>query len=360
MKFLIFITLILTLLVKTSFCLAADERSPKGREKRFHIALLVDKLDNTFWANFVRIMEVAALQLDLKVSIHQGHQSHLAMIEKAKQLAESPDRPDVLLFKSYKGNGQQILDIATKYKIKAFSINAPINFEPGVRERYTYLIGELLPDDEQAGYELLRALRENMLAKNIKHIDLLAINGDQADSPARLREAGLKRAVAEFKDVTLHQHIFDSWSAAHVANRYEILMKRYPNVNAVWGGDDAIALEVVRKAKSLGQVPGRDIFIGGIDISPQALSAIQKGDLVTSVGGHILDGARAMVILYDYFKTGSLELDGGLTPMLPVTRSQLPLYIQIMNPEKKVPLNFRQYSKTLYPKASYDFRLPKE
>lgn len=344
----------ITLFLLASKIYTDDSQAKPSLPKPLHVALLIEELD-PFWTSFIRNMQVAGEQLKIDVTVHQGDGSHLAMIQKAEELARGPHRPDVLMFKSFKNNGEHILRIATQHHIKAFSVNAPIQM--GSIPYSPALIGELLPDDEQAGYELVKALRAKMLSRKLTHIHLIAINGDQADSPAQLRAKGLQRAIREFKDVTLHQLVYDGWAAPQTAERFKLLKQRYPMVNAVWGGNDVIALRVVKQAKASGLRLGESIFIGGIDISPEGLNAVANGDMVASIGGHILDGARALVLLFDYSKFGKLEQKSWLTPMLPVTAAEVSLYSRLLDPKKKVPIDFRRYSKWLNPKSSYDFRI---
>ncbi|WP_176736676.1 ABC transporter substrate-binding protein [Oligoflexus tunisiensis] len=328
------------------------------RHKPIHVTLLIDKLDE-FWIHFVRLTQVAAAQLGMRVDVFHGHESHLDMIRKAKELAAKPDKPDVIMFKSFKGNGKQIMQIAAQHQIKTFAVNAPIFLPPHQRPDSPTLIGSLLPDDEQAGYALVQSMRAEMKKRKIETLHMVAINGDQADSPARLRERGLRRAVAEFKDIKLHQLISDAWTAPHAAQQFEILRKRYPMINAVWAGNDTIALRVAEQAKRSGYQLGRNLFIGGIDISPEGLMAVKQGDLITTVGGHILDGARALVILHDYFKLGQLPQKTWLTPMEAVTRAEVDAYFKVLNPQLKNPVDFTRYTRWQDPQKGYDFTFPK-
>ncbi len=326
--------------------------------KRIHVAILIDKLDE-FWTHFVRIAHDAADQLGMRISVFHGQESHLDMVRKAEELVTAPMKPDAIMFKSFKGNGRQIMAVLTRHKVQAFSVNAPIVLPPQPHFDSPYLLGELLPDDEQAGYILVKSLRADVLKRGLSKVHLVAINGDQADSPAQLRERGLRRAAADFKDVILLQVISDAWTAPHAAHQFAVLRKRYPSINAVWAGNDTIALRVAEHARSLGYRLGQDLAVGGIDVSPEGLEAIKRGDLVTSVGGHILDGGRALVILHDYFKTGKLTQKSWLTPMEAVTRNEVEAYLKILNPKVRVPIDFLRYSRQTQPGLPYDFSFPK-
>ncbi|MDQ3232914.1 MAG: hypothetical protein M3Q07_13935, partial [Pseudobdellovibrionaceae bacterium] len=100
---------------------------------------------------------------------------------------------------------------------------------------------------------------------------------------------------------------------------------------------------------------GQTLFIGGIDTSPEGLAAIKKREMVTSIGGHILDGARSLIVLHDYFKLGQLKEKLWMTPMVPVTLANVDAYRRIIDPQSSTPVDFKQHSKWLHPKASYDF-----
>jgi ABC-type sugar transport system substrate-binding protein len=337
--------------------LAQTTQPVSSPKKPIHVVILIDKLDE-FWIHFVRITQVAAEQLGMRVSVFHGHESHIDMLRKAEELVRTAVKPDVIMFKSFKGNGRQIMEIAARHQVKTFSVNAPMVLPPHKAPESPYLIGELLPDDEQAGYALAKTLRAEMKKRKIATVHLVAINGDRADSPAQLRERGLQRAVAEFKDVVLHQLVSDSWTAPHTAHQFEVLRKRYPMINAVWGGNDTIALRVAAQAKASGYRLGENLFVGGIDISPKGLDGIRRGELVTSVGGHILDGGRALVILHDYFQLGKLSKKSWVTPMEPVTLSEVERYEQILDPRFKVPIDFKRYLRAEHPERPYDFSFP--
>ncbi|MFW7381284.1 MAG: ABC transporter substrate-binding protein [Oligoflexus sp.] len=338
-----------------------DQALKNKTPEDFHVALLIDKLDS-FWTNFVRVMQTAASQFNIQLSVYHGNESHLAMIRQVDQLAHGPKKPEILLFKSFKGNGQKILAMAEFYQIKTLAINSPLtppNTQALDLNKFPSFIGELLPDDEQAGYELVTSLRSHMLSKGIDHIHLLAINGEEADAPATLRKNGLIRAVNEFADVTLHQIVYDSWTPKYASTQFKVLIKRYPMANAVWGGNDALALVMIEQAKEMLLVPGQDIFFGGIDISPEGLEAVSKNELVVSVGGHILDGGWSMVLIHDFHRSGKLEQNRWLTAMTPVTAKNVASYQKLIDTKGPVPIDFTKYSsRTSRGSTKYDFKVP--
>jgi hypothetical protein len=80
---------------------------------------------------------------------------------------------------------------------------------------------------------------------------------------------------------------------------------------------------------------------------------------VTSVGGHILDGGRALLLLHDYFKRGKLPQKTWLTPMEPVTLGEVDAWLKILDPALKHPFDIRRFVRWQERTQSYDFTIPK-
>lgn len=57
-----------------------------------------------------------------------------------------------------------------------------------------------------------------------------------------------------------------------------------------------MALGAMRALEKAGRRPGRDVMVGGMGWTPQALQAIRDGKLVTSFGGYLLQILRELGI----------------------------------------------------------------
>lgn len=76
---------------------------------------------------------------------------------------------------------------------------------------------------------------------------------------------------------------------------------------------DAIALAVIEAIQQdYKKTAGRDYFIVGMDWTQEGLRSIQRGELAGSFGGHVFEGAWAMVLIHDHSQGVELSGDDAL------------------------------------------------
>jgi hypothetical protein len=115
------------------------------------------------------------------------------------------------------------------------------------------------------------------------------------------------------------------------------------------------AIEAMQKQ---GIVPGKDVIIGGVDATPQAMELIDQGVLHATVGGHFLEGGWVVVLLHDYLH-GVDFADLGThfeSHMTLVTRKNLEAYRANLDPATWSQWDFRQLSR-LYSPDRKDYAL---
>jgi ABC-type sugar transport system substrate-binding protein len=75
------------------------------------------------------------------------------------------------------------------------------------------------------------------------------------------------------------------------------LLATEPQTTVLWCFNDSMALGAASAAVAAGRRPGKDLLIGGVDLLDRALSAIIDGTMHVSLGGHVVDGVRALLLL---------------------------------------------------------------
>ncbi len=81
-----------------------------------------------------------------------------------------------------------------------------------------------------------------------------------------------------------------------------LMLRSQPDIDVIWAANDAMALGALDAARTAGRAPGKDLFLGGIDLGYETLVAICEGSLTVSIGGHFLDGARAILLVHDHHR----------------------------------------------------------
>jgi ABC-type sugar transport system substrate-binding protein len=310
---------------------------------------------NQFWDNLVGAMQTAAQRLEIdftnRIAITPEE-----MVSEATRLVKGRERPDYLIVTVHTGIHTKVLKIAEEAKLPVFLINAGLVGEDkvrygGPREHFKYWIGQMLPNEEQAGYDLARSLLDRAKAEKKfapdGRVPIMAITGQEGDFPTVMRNQGLEKAVAEDPAAKLQQIVTANWFREQAKTKVPLILKRYPDTKIIWVANDAMALGVITALEELGRKPGEDIFVGGIDWDDDAVKAVADGKLVATIGGHFLEGAWAMVLLCDYhhgIDFASERIDWR-SEMLPLTKETVGNYLKYFGTGHWRKIDFRRFSK---------------
>lgn len=318
-----------------------------------------------FWDVFSAAALAAAADLEIDLEILNARGDHLRMIEQAREVAARPVKPDFVLINNEKGAGGRMLEAVSAAGIRALLVSN--TFGPAEtrqygrpRERLPTWLGTLNPDHEQAGHDIARALVLAAEGRFSKPIRLLAISGAKATTAATERDRGLRRALSGSPDVALAQLVHSQWNRDKARRQLAGLLRRWPDTRLVWAANDPMALGALDAVVARGGKPGRDVLIGGLNWSVDALRLVRSGELVTSVGGHFLGGAWALVLLRDYadgldFRTEGLDL---CFRMGVIDRSNVDAYLRHFEDERWEKIDFSRFSKSRNPGlARYGFTL---
>jgi ABC-type sugar transport system substrate-binding protein len=316
-------------------------------------------------------MEAAAHSLGMRLEVLYAERDHPRSVDLAREIAALPKekRPDFAVVTNDYATGPELLRILDGAGIKvlfAYSriLSAPELIDAGrPRERFKGWLGSIEPRAEDAGHMTAQALFAKARAAHAFGPDgklhLLAIGGDRSSTTSILRNDGMRRAVAEAKDVVLEQETYAAWTREKAAEQSAELFQRYPSVRMVWAGNDLMAFGAMQSWEKRGGKPGADGFFSGINTSTEAMDAVKSGRLAALAGGHFICGAWAMVLLYDYahgrdFADEGLELDRPMfTLFSPAEAGRYEARFGAMDFSR---VDFRRYSKVLNPKLKrYDF-----
>ncbi|ABC27126.1 ABC-type sugar transport system, periplasmic component [Hahella chejuensis KCTC 2396] len=325
--------------------------------------------DDTFWSEVIRFARAAAEDLNIRLDIFSANHDRLLMRQQIKHILAS-DPPDFIMYKNFKGNAPELLALAEEAKVRSFVFNSGLNVEQErryghPRERFKQWIGQMLPNDENAGYALANMLFASASSRELLRggqvLPILAIGGTPTDNAAIEREMGLHRSLSERPEVELQQLVSARWDEELAYKQAVGLLKRYPRTRVIWAANDSIAVGSLRGAQSLGYKPGENLLIAGIDWSPSALEYIKEGKLAGSYGGHFMQGAWSLVLMYDYHLGRDFADDLGVSihsNMGLLTPDNVDKYLQFIVGVNWSDIDFTRFSKVLNPQLKqYDFSL---
>ncbi len=266
----------------------------------FQVSLFVPRDDTAFWASLVRLTRSAAGDLGVKLTVHDAGNRGDTMLEQVRTACSQGT--DGIIFMNYENLGKEILRVSGRFKVPALLYNTGFADPMMVpRKQFPFWIGSITPDDVRAGGLLAERLIDIGKATGADKIRMVAIQGNPLEKSSIDRVQGLKTVVSNRDDVTLYGIVETgkSWNRKNAREVFESTFRRYPDINTVWAAGDDIALGVMDAVNEMGI--GRDrVVTGGIDWSDDAVGSIRSGENRVSVGGHMFEGAWALVLMYDY------------------------------------------------------------
>jgi ABC-type sugar transport system substrate-binding protein len=323
--------------------------------------------DNHWWRTSAEIMQRACDDLGMDLKVVYVNRNQIKMVNEFSATASGPDRPNAVVFQSLKQNGVEMLQIAEKNKIPAFIFNAGLTTEQtkqygGPREQFKYWIGQMLPDDKAAGYELALLLYQEAvklgLADRDGKVQIFGINGAVADGASIERAAGLTLAAQKEPRIILKQIVPANWQRDTGKDVFFGLSQRYPQAKVVWAANDLMGLGVLDGMIERKIAPGKEMLVGSIDWMPEALQEVNNNRMVTTIGGHFMETGWVAVLLHDYFKNKDFatEAVNFKSQMASLSKKTSADYLGQFRSDNFKKIDFRQFSKVEHPTLKqYDF-----
>lgn len=263
------------------------------------------KSDEVFWTMVTDFMKAAAEDLEINLEVIYAERNFLKQVTIMEEITSRNEKPDYIIIVNEKLIASRLLNISDKIGVKTFMIlneltEEQIKYYGKPRGIHKNWLGTLVPNNIDAGYMIAESIMKKAeLEKN--NLNLLAIAGNRATPASVERVNGLQNFLKKKQEIKHIATVFSEWTKEEAYIRTKNLLFRYDNkIDLIWGVNDLAALGALQAIEEAGLEPSKDVYIGGLNWSNEALRKIQDGDLVSSVGGHFMIGGWALVILKDY------------------------------------------------------------
>lgn len=298
--------------------------------------------DQGTWQTYMRdYTQVACEELGVKLLVYSGDNDGAKNISDLQTVIQMG--VDAVLFTP--------VDTATDVKMKEMLNEAGIpfiNFDRGTGDTagqgmHIAFVGQ---NDEQAGYDLGKYMIEELGVTN-----LIQINGNMSSEPGVNRAAGLARILSEHPEVELLGAQAGDWQLDLGMNVAQDLLNAHPETQAIWCGNDDMALGALAASQTLGI---KNLIIGAMDCSDAALENILAGGAFkVSVGAHFVCGPIAAISMYDYLNGMAIQPMIKFN-MLKVDSTNAAKFLEINSQYGLIKGRCSELSKYLNPAASDD------
>lgn len=318
----------------------------------------------TFYEIFADLLQVAARQLHVELELVDATKQRDTLLVRANQAVAAARRPDLMLLVNYLSVGPEVLaantaaGVGTFFVAEGLSVGDLGTLTAGGHSR-GYL-GQIVPDDAEAGRMLGEILTSAARARGLLdtagmiHVGAIAGEHTQAGS-ARFR--GWQAVLKEHADVIQSGFQYGAWEEEPARAVAALMLRAAPQIKVLWCANDGMALGALRAAVDAGRQPGKDILIGGVDLVDRALTEVAAGRLEVSIGGHLVDGARALVLLHDHREKQDLTPQTRTTHLVAVRAPQAERYLTFMRERSWRNCDFTRFSRVLNPAAGGEVSL---
>lgn len=314
-------------------------------------------------------MQAAADDLAIELIVKCGRDSSTYITKKkGNELINSEPKLDYLLTSYWQAVTEDHLVLTKERDIKVFMFSADVVAEERdkvgrPRQRYSNWIGQMVPDDRKAGEELAalliaRAHQAKLQAPDGK-IHVVGLGGGDANDVADRRNEGLRSQAGSNPDVLLREIVPAFWRRQSAYRSTLELLRKYPDTGVIWAASDAMAWGAIEAVEQMNKTAGKDVFIGGFDWLAASLPRLEDARMAASMGGQLLEGVWALILVHDYHYGFDFADDTGvriLTPMYSITVDNVERYKAIFDDNHWEDVDFRQHSKKYNPDLkAYDF-----
>jgi len=313
----------------------------------------------TFYDIFGDFLRVAARQLNVELEVVDGSKQRETMLARSLAAVAVSKRPDYVLLVNYMSVGQELLLANTAAGVGTFFVVEGMRggelgaIGAGSGQPAGYL-GQIVPDDVEAGRMLADILtsaartRGLVDAAGMVHVGAIAGEHTQAGN-ARFR--GWQSVLKDRAYVSQAGFQYGAWEEEPAKAVAALMLRAAPQISVLWCANDSMALGALAAAVEAGRRPGQDILIGGVDLVDRALVEIAAGRLEVSIGGHLVDGARALVLLHDHHEKRDLEPQDRTTHLVAVRAPQAHRYLTFMKERAWHNADFTRFSRVMNPSA---------
>lgn len=340
--------------------------------KKIKVTVLVPEPSKApFWESVLQVMKAASNDLNIKLDIQilkASQNNRFSMLKRFEEIASRASKPNYFISPLHLGVEKELLEVIEKYQLNFISLNSYIptfQYEKlgRPREQFKYWLGHISPNDFLVGKELAEYLFQITKAqnKNKSTFNLIGITAPKSNLVGQQRAIGLFDALKQRKEFVLSQIAYSNWNKKETFTKVSKLLKRHHNISIIWNVSDDIALGSISAAKKNGLIPGESVFIGGIDWTEEGLAAINRGEMEVSFGGHFLDGAKALVLVFDHFNGQDFSDRSGTifeTKLRAITQTNVLFFESVLKNNRWGKLNFRKFSLFENPaKSKYNFEV---
>lgn len=260
-----------------------------------------------FWSQVGAIAQASANDLNINLTIYNNVSNRILLDELINKVIVAPNKPDYIIFMPFGGKIEQTFSLLEQAEISFVTLERTYEQQLYLDSigrplgKFSYWIGEVFFDNLKSSELLTQTLfthakNNNKNRKN--NLTAVGLNGDFHPSSQKRSDGFLN--ISKQKSIQVKQVVYTNWLQDVAKEKFLKLANRHGVTDIIWCASDVNAIGALEGIQQLNLIPNQDVVIGGFDWTHLALQKIKTQELTASVGGHIFQGARALIKIYDY------------------------------------------------------------
>ncbi len=272
------------------------------------IVVIVPSQDNPYFKAEADAAAARALELGYRVRV-DAHEDDAYRQDNLVDAAIASNAAAIILDNAGADATVSAVRRATRAGIAVFLIDREID-ATGIAK------AQIISDNDQGARQVAAEFARAMNGKG-EYAELL---GKESDTNAQIRTKGFHAVLDQYPELKLVSAQSANWSQAEAFQKTETMLQAHGNIAGIIAGNDTMALGAAAALKSAGK---SNVQITGFDGSPDAIDAIERGELrATALQPAVLISRLAMDEADRFLKTGSTgQPELQIIPCELVTRS---------------------------------------
>jgi erythritol transport system substrate-binding protein len=255
------------------------------------MVIIVPSQDNPYFKAEADAAAAHALELGYRVRV-DAHEDDAFRQDNLVDAAIASNAAVILLDNAGADATVSAVRRATRAGIAVFLIDREID-ATGIAK------AQIISDNDE-GARLVAAEFAHAMNGRGEYAELL---GKESDTNAQIRTKGFHAVLDQYPDLKRVSAQSANWSQAEAFQKTETMLQAHGNIVGIIAGNDTMALGAAAALKSAGK---SNVQITGFDGSPDAIDAIERGELrATALQPAVLISRLAVDEADRYLKTGS-------------------------------------------------------
>ena len=236
-------------------------------DKRKLIAIVVPSQDNPFFKAEADAAAARATELGYRVRV-DAHQDDAYRQDNLIDAAIASNAAVLILDNAGADSSISAIRRAAKAGIAVFLVDREIN-ATGIAK------AQIVSDNDQ-GARLVANEFARVLDKEPGPTEYAELVGRESDTNAQVRTKGFHAVLDKDSKLTMVSQQSANWSQSEAFSKTETMLQAHAKIRGIIAGNDTMALGAAAAVKSAGL---KDITIVGFDGSPDAVAAIEVGEM---------------------------------------------------------------------------------